>query len=231
MAKFITNQNIEIKLELASIGDRMLAFLLDALILFAYFMLVVIISESFSGFSSLFLMVAMLPMMFYSLLFEIFYHGQSPGKKARNLRVVRLDGGAPSIGHYLLRWVLRPVDIFFYGAVAILTIIVTKNGQRLGDLAAGTTVIRLRQSINLSEIRSVRTDQTPHEVLYPQVKRLSDRQIELIRRSLKMRRDGHNADAVHELALKIKEVLHIDEELPDVKFLYQILADYEYIHQ
>ena len=230
MTKFITNQNIEIKLELAGLGDRILAFLIDALIIFLYVMFSALIVSLFASSSdSLLFVIPFIPILFYSLLFEIFTNGQSPGKKAREIKVVKLDGGSPTFLNYLLRWVLRPIDIFIYGGVAIMCIIVTKNGQRLGDLAAGTTVIKQRNSLQITDVSTVKKS-LDHTVTYPQVKRLNDKQVELIRRALQMRRDGLNGDATDEIAVKTKKFLQIDTDTTNLKFLYTILRDYEYLH-
>ena len=58
-----------------------------------------------------------------------------------NIRVVKLDG-SPSIGSYLLRWLLFIVDGPLTSGLGIFVILLTKNNQRLGDLAAGTMVIK-----------------------------------------------------------------------------------------
>ena len=228
MTKFITNQNVEIKLELASIGDRILAFIVDALIIGAYLTTIMWLLSSLGGSDDfgVVLVVFSLPAMFYSLLFEVFFNGQSPGKRVREIKVVKLDGGAPSVGSYLLRWLLRPIDIFFYGAVAMLSIIITRNGQRLGDLAAGTTVIKLRTSTHVRDFQALETAED-RQITFPQVRRLSDPQIDLIQRSLKMRRAGFSDKAASELAVKIKNVLEIQSDMPDVKFLYTIIGDYQ----
>lgn len=225
MTKFTTNQNIEIKLELAGLGDRILAFLIDALIIGIYAVSVTAIVPT----SEPLFIILILPILFYSLLFEIFTNGQSPGKKVREIKVVKLNGGSPAIFNYLLRWVMRPIDILLYGSVAILCIIVTKNGQRLGDLAAGTTVIKQRASVTIADIASIKKS-PDHTVTYPQVRRLNDKQAELIRRALNMRRDGLNETATDEVALKTKQFLQIETDTPHVKFLYTILKDYEYLH-
>jgi len=157
MTKFITNQNIEIKLELAGLGDRILAFLIDACIIFLYILFVVFLMSILgSGGNEVLWFVFLLPFVFYSLLFEIFANGQTPGKKIRAIKVVKLDGGSPGILNYFLRWVLRPIDILIYGSIAVMSIIVTKTGQRIGDSAAGTTVIRLRASVSLSDVKSMK---------------------------------------------------------------------------
>lgn len=230
MAKFITNQNIEINLELAGLGDRILAFLIDMLIIFVYVLFVLFVIAIFSNnFNPVYFYILFLPLAFYSLLFEVFANGQSPGKKLREIRVVKLDGGSPTFFNYLLRWVIRPIDILIYGGVAILCIIITQNGQRLGDLAAGTTVIKLRKLVKFADIASIQKN-PEHTITYHQVKRLNDKQIDLIRKSLQMRRDGFNENATDEIATKTKLLLQIESDAPAVKFLYTILKDYEYLH-
>lgn len=229
MAKFITNQNIEINLELASLGDRILATTIDFLIIGCYFFFVAIVAGTMDGDPVVFF-VLMLPAMLYSLLFEFFMHGQSPGKHVRDIKVVKLDGGAPNIGNYLLRWLLRPVDIIFYGGVAILTIILSRKGQRLGDLAAGTTVIKVKRRESIESIETIKKEAT-YQIQFPQVKRLSDKQVQLIKKSLKIGVDGLNYEAIGQLTLKIKGLLQVSSDLPDVKFLYTVIADYEHLDE
>lgn len=228
MTKFITNQNIEINLELASLGDRILAFIIDMMIIAAYLFTMGFITGMSGGDTSVVFGVLAMPVLFYSLAFEVFMHGQSPGKYAREIKVVKLDGGAGGIGNYLLRWILRPIDILFYGSVAMLTIIISKNGQRLGDMAAGTTVIKLRKTTAISNIRTLKkTDD--YTIIFPQVKRLSDQQVEVIRQTLKVGNDGFNDKAIEELTDKVKDFLKINTTMPNVKFLYTIIADYEHL--
>ncbi len=228
MTKFITNQNIEVKLELASLGDRIVAFLVDALIIVIYFFTVALLFSVF-GLNKLIVILFLIPLCFYSLFFETFFNGQSPGKRVRDIKVVRLDGGAPEIANYLLRWIIRPIDIIIYGSIAVISIIITKNGQRLGDLAADTTVIKLRKSIALTDVESLIRN-SGHLITFPQVKRLNDKQAEVIRAALHMRRDGFNDRAADEVASKTRDFLKIDSDLPSLKFLYTVLKDYEYYH-
>ncbi len=229
MTKFITNQNIELQLELASLGDRIVAFLIDALIMGAYMFMAAIMSGILSQGTGeeYWIFIVMLPIMFYSLLFETFGNGQSPGKRSRNIKVVKLNGGSPEFVNYLLRWILRPLDILLYGAVAIVSIIITKNGQRLGDLAAGTTIVKVQSRVTLADVQSVKKEN--HEVQFPQVRRLTDTQIDLMKKALVMRRDGFNGDGVDELAAKLCNMLSITTNMPPVKFLHTLIADYEYL--
>lgn len=227
MAKFITNQNIEINLELASLGDRILATIIDTLIIGCYALAAGILSGALGGDGTVF-MFFLLPIMLYSLLFEYFMNGQSPGKHAREIKVVKLDGGAPGIGNYLIRWLIRPLDLLFYGAVAIISIIISKKGQRLGDLAAGTTVIKVKQRQSIDSIKTLKKEED-YQIQFPQVKRLNDKQMQLIKKSLEVGVDGLNYEAISELTIKIKEMLQVSSDLPDVKFLYTIIADYEHL--
>ena len=232
MPKFVTNQNIEIDLELGSLGDRVVAFIIDFVIMIA---IVIAVSAILSNFSieGWTIILVYIPLMFYSLAFEYFGDGQTLGKRAMNIKVVKLDGTTPSIGGYLLRWLFRIVDLWLYPVVfapAVICIIATKNGQRIGDTVAGTTVIKVRKVGAAQAFKSVAKDD--HQVTFTSVKSLNDDQIELMKKALKMRKEGYNDEGVAVLAQKIKDKLKIESELPDVKFLYTIIADYEYLaHQ
>lgn len=63
-------------------------------------------------------------------------------QKLINIRVVKVDGSTPSIGSYLLRWLLFPIDGPITSGLGLLVVLLNKNNQRLGDLAAGTMVIK-----------------------------------------------------------------------------------------
>src|SRR5258706_8910407 len=138
-----TTQNVLIDYPIAGLFDRILAFVLDCLVFFAYFILAFSIFGAFNFLNSWLVILLYLPIFFYHLTFEIAMNGQSPGKRAMGIRVVRLDGDSPTLANYILRWILWPVDVLFSGSVAITCILLTEQGQRLGDVAAGTTVIKL----------------------------------------------------------------------------------------
>ncbi len=227
MSKFVTNQNIEIELELASLGERILAFFIDAIIIFFTILAIIgVISELDPD--GWIVIAFIIPFMFYSLLFEYFGNGQSLGKRAMNIKVVKLDGTTPTVGSYLLRWLFRLVDIYvLYGGVSIISIIVTENGQRVGDLAAGTVVIKVSSANSGAILKS--PAESDHVVTFPVVKQLTDQQIELMKKALEMRRKGFNKEGVASLAEKLKEKFQIETDLPDVKFLYTVIADYEHI--
>lgn len=139
--------NIDLEFAIAPIYKRLLAWLVDIVIVYSYVYLMMrfaIPSISMSSaestvFVELFIM---LPALFYHLLSEFFGNGQSAGKKLLGIKVVDVDGKEPSLSQYLLRWVLRLIDMgVTMGMGALLSSIFTVKHQRLGDLAAGTVVI------------------------------------------------------------------------------------------
>jgi len=111
-----TSQNVTIEYELASIGDRVVAQLLDFLILSGYMIglvLLMYLLNSAGGFFGgiAFWIILYLPVFFYDLLLETFLNGQSFGKKIRKIKVVKVDGSQPTFISYFLRWILKTVDV------------------------------------------------------------------------------------------------------------------------
>ncbi|HRW99107.1 MAG TPA: RDD family protein, partial [Cyclobacteriaceae bacterium] len=147
-----TTQNVFIQYPVASVGDRIVAFLLDRLILIAYTVFV------FALFINVEMQVTWvwyaslgIPWIFYHLFFEIVMNGQSPGKRVMKVKVVRLDGTPPTIGNYLMRWIFSFIDYYFLsGVIAMLVIAMGGKGQRLGDLVAGTSVVKLVEQREIS---------------------------------------------------------------------------------
>jgi uncharacterized RDD family membrane protein YckC len=140
-----TTQNVVIDYPVASLGDRILAYFIDVLIMIAYvILLILVIGFGEIGSPAIIISLISIPLFLYHLLFEIFMNGQSPGKRQMNIKVVRLDGTPPTIGNYIIRWLLRIIEIdLMSGAIALLTIAISGKGQRVGDIAAGTTVVKL----------------------------------------------------------------------------------------
>ena len=122
----ITGQFVRISQTPASIGERLLALVID------YFLIVIYVYSTAtlltelrlpSGFTLIFfLCVIYLPILGYSFLCETFNHGQSFGKRIMNIRVVKADGTTPSISSYLLRWLLFPIDGPITGGLGILVV-------------------------------------------------------------------------------------------------------------
>ena len=226
-----TTQNVFIDYPVGSVGDRILAYLLDRLILIIYSLAVaaVLIQLDIES-SPLLLILFGTPWLFYSLLFEIFMNGQTPGKKVLKIKVVRLDGTPPTIGDYLLRWIFAFVDIFILsGAIAVVMVAMGGKGQRLGDVVAGTSVVKLLEHQQVTSQKVFVEVEQQYTPVFSQVINLNDRDIELIQRALEANRDQGNIQPVMVITNKIKSLLQIETDMPPVKFLYTIIKDYQTI--
>jgi uncharacterized RDD family membrane protein YckC len=228
-----TTQNVFIDYPLASIGDRIVAYLIDRLILFLYILLVISLMVGMKAFENETLLITLglifvvFPMLFYGLFFEIFMNGQTPGKHAMKIQVIRLDGTPASVGGYLFRWLFSIVDFgIFGGVVAVVIIAVGGKGQRLGDIVAGTTVVKLAQQkeINSSDVFIV--PEATYVPTFEQVVQLSTRDIEVIQRALDANRDHGTYQPMEIITEKIKSMLGIHSDLPPSEFLYTIVKDY-----
>ncbi|HMG89748.1 MAG TPA: RDD family protein [Chryseolinea sp.] len=223
-----TTQNVLIDYPLASIGDRILGHLIDRLILIAYSVAVVFaLADRDVDLWYIWLLLLGIPWMFFSVLFEIFMNGQTPGKQLMKTKVVRLNGTPATVGDYLLRWVFSLVDFYILsGAIALVAVAMGGKGQRIGDMVAGTSVVKLIEQREFSaKDVFVATDET-HVPTFTQVTQLSDKDIELIQHALEVNRDHGNGQPVMVITEKIKMLLSIQTDLPPVQFLYTIIKDY-----
>ena len=238
-----TAQNVTLEYEIASLGDRIVATIIDYVILIAWAMLCAMLlvlpmissgRTSGTGLGPLVILVAFLayaPLVFYNLVCEVFFNGQSIGKKARNIKVMRLDGTAPSIGDYLLRWLLRIIDFQLAGLVAIISIAATQRGQRLGDLAAGTTVVKVRPNASFDVTLAGLSSIAGYQVVFPQVAVLADHDVALVRQLLQQASSRGNYEVLNQIANKVKTLTGIQTDLQDEPFLKTVLRDYAHLAQ
>ena len=240
-----TSQNVDLDYALASLGDRIVAYIIDSLVKFGYIiaiiLLAVLISAVVEGgnifaeddppvvFIVLFI-ILLIPMFFYSLLFEIFNDGQTPGKKAQKIKVVSVDGSPVSIGSYLLRWLFRIIDQQIYGIVAIILIASTDKNQRLGDLLAKTTVIKLDKKVSLKDTIASTYKEDHYQPVFLQAKKLSSTDIETIKKVLNTPEYRGNTEMVSRLANKIRETMGVNSTLSDLRLLNTVIKDYNHYH-
>jgi uncharacterized RDD family membrane protein YckC len=219
-----TTQNVQIDYEIASIGDRVLGSIVDGFILLAYIIaLLLLIGAIDVELGPAWMVMFYLPMFLYDLLCEIFMEGQSFGKKAMRTKVVKVDGSEPGVGSYLLRWLLRPVDSFFM--LGLLVIAAGGKGQRLGDLAAGTTVIKRKPRLTLDETLMPEVDEA-YVPTYPEVARLSDRDVAIIRDVFSASRRQQTRATVNALAVRVATILGIETPADVDAFLETVVRDY-----
>jgi uncharacterized RDD family membrane protein YckC len=153
-----TPELVSIEMPLAGIGSRFIALLVDYLIWFAGFLILVLaasvvlpaihafdrISEQWA--EAIFIFIFFLLNWGYFTLFEAFWNGRTPGKRVARIRVIQRSGRAIGLFESMARNLIRYVDqLPFFYAVGVISMFVTKQHQRLGDLAAGTLVVRDRE--------------------------------------------------------------------------------------
>jgi uncharacterized RDD family membrane protein YckC len=227
-----TAQNVFIEYQPASVGDRIIATLIDGMVTWGFVTVLRAAVENLAVEPGPTILILLnLPYVFYHLLSEIFMDGQSIGKKAMNIKVVKLDGGQPSLGSYLLRWLLRMVDVLLsFGVVAMATISASQKGQRLGDIAAGTAVVstRQRQTLRDAVLPEAEEAYTP---LYLEAARLSDRDVSIIRESLQVYHKGEEQDSwlIQSLAEKVQGLLGTRTQQTYVDFLRTVLKDHAHL--
>ncbi|TGE16270.1 RDD family protein [Hymenobacter elongatus] len=226
-----TTQNVTLEYEVASISDRIGAALIDYALYFAWFMGWVFVTAALNlDLGSVGMFLVFLPTLFYHLACEVFFNGQSLGKKALHSKVVRLDGTRPGLGDYLLRWILRPIDILSTsGALALITILLNGRGQRLGDLAAGTSVVSLRPRRAAASPLAPPAPAPGYVVVFPQAAQLTDHDVALVRQLLDRGLQQQNYLLLNEVATKIKGLTGIRTDLHDEAFLRTILRDHAHI--
>ena len=154
-----TPELVAIELPLAGIGSRFIALLVDYLILIAGLIVLWFLTlllgpalKSFGRISAQWAEAIVIFILFlfswgYFTLFEAFWNGRTPGKRVAKIRVIQRSGRSIGLVESMARNLVRYVDMqpFPIYAVGVITMFVTRQHQRLGDLAAGTLVVRDRE--------------------------------------------------------------------------------------
>lgn len=234
-----TTQNVTIEYELAGLRERFLAWMLDtAIVGFGYYLVIILIALVFEGLGDMwwgiFIGISLfLAYFLYHILFEILRRGQSPGKVALGCKVVRLDGKDPEWSDVTLRALLQLVDsIFCLGLVGSLLIKTTAKAQRLGDMAANTTVIKLQSaaySFRLSDILSISTLDN-YQPVYPEVRNLSERDMiyvkNVLTRYTTYPNQAHEA-LIEDLVSHLMPLVGMEQRpFNRIEFLKTLLKDY-----
>ncbi|MFT4022367.1 MAG: RDD family protein [Flavihumibacter sp.] len=242
-----TGFNIEIDFRTAAFHQRILAWGIDLAIQFFYLLAIYkMAGDLFAGGGWSWLeIVFILPVVFYNLVLELLFNGQTPGKKLMKISVTAADGGQPSFSQYALRWIFRPIDMpwwlvatVFYDGWPGFTLLFAFGGmasyfysgksQRIGDLLAGTLVIdnRATSSWNDTAFMELTDDYTAK---FPEVMRLSDRDINTIKQLLLSASVRRNNDYLLHVAQRIKTVLGIDTHMDELDFMETLLKDYNHL--
>ncbi|MDR0756352.1 MAG: RDD family protein [Tannerella sp.] len=232
----ITGQYVRIDQTPASIGARILARFIDLLLIIIYICAAITVVASLlehldfysDNFFTAVFVIILLPVFFYTLLWETFNQGQTPGKKLLGTRVVMKNGSVPTLRAYLLRWLLMLVDFYMFYFIGVLAILLTRNHQRVGDLAAGTIVIKEKNyhkiNVTLDEFYHLSADYHP---VFPQAENLSLEQTGLITQTL-FRYDAQRPQRIRELGDKVRKFLHINPQVHDEALLQTLVRDFQY---
>ncbi|WP_342381513.1 RDD family protein [Myxococcus stipitatus] len=211
-----TPERVALSLPVAGIGYRCLAWLVDATLLFffwvvAYFVFTLLVSDvlgvfqGLSGLGQTLLVVGVFATQWlYWTVGEVFFHGQTPGKKALRIRVVRLDGAPVGLFESAVRNLCRAVD-FLPGlyATGCISMLMTPQHRRLGDLLAGTVLVR-DERIDLDKYTAAAPGEASTSVATGRT--LAPEEVELVLAFL-TRAPGLQPDARHRMGTKLVEKL------------------------
>jgi len=255
-----TNFNIDLEFETAAFHTRLGAWIIDFIIQVSYlslaFKLFNSIAERFTDSVNDYdlwsvQLLILLPVFTYHFFSELFWNGQSIGKRISGLRVVNDRGGRATPAQYMIRWLLRSSDLtipivvlaILFGAydmlkallitsmmfiADLLLVVFQKQSKRLGDLAAGTLLIKSNPKGSLSDtiFMEVKQDYVP---VFNQVLRLSDRDVNIIKTILDSWRSTGQMQVIGNVSSRIKKALSIETDMPDDAFLETLLKDYNYM--
>jgi uncharacterized RDD family membrane protein YckC len=157
-ARMVTPEAVALEFRTANLGSRIFAYLVDMVVVVAG-VLVALFAVTLIGqagdvvvpdWVALTLVLVLLPAWWlgYFIAFETLWRGRTPGKAALGLRVVTKEGAPVRFRHATIRSLLGLVDFLIAGGfIAVVFILFTKDNQRLGDLVAGTLVLRERSAL------------------------------------------------------------------------------------
>lgn len=238
-----TSQNVNINFNTASVGERVLAHLLDYVVKIAYFIAIAYLVFNLMGLETFVSKLDMweqmtiyllfyLPVILYSLVQESFFEGQTIGKRIMKIKVIKIDGYQAGFGDYLMRWLLRLVDMgLSFNIVGLITMLVNNKTQRLGDIVAGTAVITLKNdiSINHTILKEIKDDYVP---VYPLVIKLSDNDMRIIKETYETSMKSADFEMIMKLQSKVETVTGIKStSVNATAFIDTILNDYNYYTQ
>jgi len=238
-----TTQNVTINFKAASVGERMLASLLDLLVKGAYiivfsylFFYLLELDRLLNGidmWSRIAIMIVFFsPVLVYSVTLESIFEGQTIGKKLIKIKVVKIDGYQAGFGDYLTRWLFRIIENNMLGGlIGLIAMSVSSKTQRMGDMAAGTAIITLKNNITINSTILEEIGET-YSPIYPLVIKLSDNDMRIIKETFQIAQKNGDVETIQKLTAKIQAVTGIKMQNPNqIEFIKTILKDYNFYTQ
>lgn len=255
--KVYTAQNVLIELPLANAGVRLVVGFLDLIVQIIYLLIVFwIFGIDNIGDSPLVVTLLLTPYFLYNPICEYLWNGRTIGKFLLKLRVIKANGSAASLGDYILRWLLRVIDVRigfflliflpdsyqsddgFYALASflilpipiagIISMMATKKIQRIGDIVANTVVVVSKRPFSLEDT-ILKAPQENYEPVFKNVLKLSDRDIYIIKNVLDNSKKSKSKKAIFDLTIKAKKILDIKENIPPEKLLRTLIEDYNHL--
>ena len=237
--EIVTAQKVDISYPLAGLMQRILAYFIDTIVIgLIYYILVLLllwIVPFNNNFQETYVYVVLMPIiLFYHLIFEYFWNGQSLGKKALGIRVIKASGDRPEFVDYFMRWMFRTIDIAAsFGLVAIVSILANDKRQRLGDIISNMAVIQVQSTRNytLKDVMNI-MKLKQYEITFPEAKMFNEAQMLLVKETLerntKYKNDAHII-ALKKLAAKLSNAMGTPPPKNNKQFLKVLLRDYIYL--
>lgn len=236
-----TSFNIDLEFHTPAFHKRFFAWFIDIVLIILYCLAVEYslsasnaLNKEEAGMKQLYNLsflglILLVPALVYHLATELFLNGQSIGKKLMGLQVISETGKRPEMHQFMIRWLLRVVDISLtLGCAGMITTLLTQKNQRLGDLASGTLVIDKKNVTTLSDtiFQDVSDQYVPK---YPSVLQLSDRDLNTIKSIYESCRKTRNYEHAGRVSEKIRNALGINTYEDDIDFLETLLTDYNFL--
>lgn len=251
IVKLDTGFNIELSLPIAPFHKRLIAWVIDLLIQFAYLWIVSeiisgLVGSGWEGRHKWLAILVSLPVFLYHLICEITLDGQSFGKKALQIKVITTGGGQPSVSQYIIRWAFKPIDfpiwllagigygawpawVFIFLFAGVLCIVFTHNSQRIGDVIAGTVLINTKVETSWQDTIFIETENN-YKPQFPQVMQLSDKDINTIKQVLASTYNAADKRKyIDRIANKLKDALNIKEDIEGIELMEVLLKDYNHL--
>lgn len=234
-----TAQNVQITFELAALGQRISAYVIDLVIILTYFTLIrflvnSVFEQNYSynyeiGWNDISLFFLSLPCVFYSPLTEFITKGQTLGKKALGIRVIKVNGDNANLNEYLIRWLFKGLAFFLLPLEAVV-VLVSKRSQRLADIMANTVVVKLQPTYDYTLQQVLKLNEDKNEIEYPEVEQFTDEDMMFIKKVIQ-RVEEYNNPATRQIAIDLVHDLTEKLHLPEVpkkkmSFLKKVLKDY-----